>query len=226
MTQMSKIHRVDQGTEEWHRLRIGMPTASNFDKIITPKTGKPSTQARGYMYRLIAERLLNEQMEDTTGRMEWVERGKIEQPHAAAQLEFTYDLKLEPVGFVTTDDGRLGCSPDMLVVDRPEAVEIKCPAPWTQIGYLLDGLGDDYRPQVQGQILIGEFERVHFYSWHPRMPPFYRPTNRDDRYIRILEPLLHAFLDELEHETERARGMGSYAAFVRHIERLDPLWAV
>lgn len=224
---MSKIHRVDQGTEEWHALRIGVPTASNFHKIITPKTGKPSEQARPYMFRLIAERLLNEQMEDGADRVEWVERGKIEQPNAEAQLAFTHNLELEPVGFVTDDTGTLGCSPDALIVGKPEAAEIKCPAPWTQIGYLLDGLGAQYRPQVQGQILIGEFERVHFYSWHGRMPPFYQVTNRDDRYIALLRPLLLAFCDELERETERARKLGSYQAFVRHVERqVGPMWAI
>jgi len=212
---VSKIHRVDQGTAEWHALRIGKPTASMFHKIITPKTGKPSTQAQEYMYRLIAERLLNEEMEDGLGRIEWVERGKIEEPNAAAQMSFTHNLELEPVGFVTSDDGRLGCSPDRLIVGKNEAVEIKCPAPWTQIGRLLDGPGEDYRPQVQGQLMIGEFDKVHFYSWHRRMPPVYAITGRDERYIALLRDLLNRFLDELDAETERARRMGSFAAVMR-----------
>jgi hypothetical protein len=114
----------------------------------------------------------------------------------------------------------------MLVKGDRESVEIKCPMPHTQIGYLLDGLGDDYRPQVQGQLLIGEFERGHFYSWHPRMPPFYLRTVRDDRYIRLMEPLLHNFLEELDRETERARKMGSYAAYAQVTADKHPLWPV
>ena len=221
---MSKHHRVDQGTAEWHAVRIGIPTTSNFHKIITPG-GKASAQARPYMFRLIAETLLNEQMEDGADRQEWVERGKIEEPNAAAQLEFAHNLQLEPVGFITTDDGRMGCTPDRLVVGRPEAVEIKCPAPWTQIGYMLDGPGKHYKPQVMGQLLIGEFERVHFYSWHPRMPPVYDITKRDEPYIRDMRDLLDKFLDKLDENTEKARRMGSFAAFARHIER-DPMWAI
>jgi hypothetical protein len=221
---MSKIHRVDQGTTEWHLLRIGKPTASMFHKIITPG-GKPSSQARDYMFRLIAERLLNEQMEDGVGRLEWIERGKVREPDAAAQLSFTHNLDLEPVGFVTDDDNRLGCSPDRLVVGRREAVEIKCPAPWTQIGYMLDGPGNDYRPQVQGQLLIGEFDRVHFYSWHDRMPPVYAITGRDEKYIAVLGDLLERFVDELDAETLRARRMGSFAAIVREHGIVNPLMA-
>ena len=218
---MSKIHRVDQGTAEWHALRIGIPTTSTFHKIITPG-GKESEQARPLLYRLVAERLLNEPMDDGIGHQEWVERGKLEEPNAAAQLEFAHNLQLEPVGFVTTDDGRMGCTPDRLVTGKPEAVEIKCPAPWTQIGYLLDGPGKQYKPQVQGQLLIGGFEKVHFYSWHPRMPPVYIITYRDEKYMALMASILDAFLDELDRETERARQMGSFAAYARHIER-DPL---
>ena len=102
---------------------------------------------------------------------------------------------------------------------KPEAVEIKCPMPWTQIGYLLDGPGEHYQPQVQGHLYIGEFERVHFYSWHPRMPPVYAITTRDDAYIRTMARLLADFCDELADETERARKMGSFSAFARHVER-------
>jgi hypothetical protein len=223
---VSKIHRVDQGTPEWYALRIGIPTASMFHKIITPG-GKPSAQARGYMYRLIAERLLNEQMESGLDRIEHIERGKMDEPNARAQLSFTHNLELEPVGFVTDDAGRMGCSPDRLVAGSPEAVEIKCPAPWTQIGYLLDGPGDDYRPQVQGQMLVGEFEKVHFYSWHRQMPPKYLITNRDEKYIAVLFGLLDRFLDELDAETARARKMGSYAAYIRERapELTNPLLA-
>jgi hypothetical protein len=40
-----KIHNCTQGTEEWRKLRAGIPTASEFHKIITPKTGQLSKQA-------------------------------------------------------------------------------------------------------------------------------------------------------------------------------------
>lgn len=224
---MSKVHYVDQGTPEWHMLRLGKPTASMFHKIITPG-GKPSEgqQAHLYMCRLIAERLLNEEMDDgIAGRIEWVERGKIEEPNAVAQLQFTHNLKLEPVGFVTDDSGRFGCSPDRLVVGKAEAVEVKCPMPWTQISYMLDGPGTNYRPQVQGHLLVGEFERVHFYSWHGRMPPVYLVTHRDEKFIRLMADALERFWADLEAGTNRCRSMGSFAAWVRESAVVNPLMA-
>ena len=132
-----RIHNVAQGSLDWYRLRQGIPTSSNFDKIITP-TGKPSAQGVKYQYRLIAERLLMESMDDQLAGVRWMEHGKEEEPNAVAQFQLVNDVELVDVGFITTDDGRLGCSPDRLIQGHHESVEIKCPAPWTQIGYLLD----------------------------------------------------------------------------------------
>ena len=47
-----KVIQCTQGTPDWFEARRGIPTASRFDMILTPKTGKPSAQrvlfARAY----------------------------------------------------------------------------------------------------------------------------------------------------------------------------------
>jgi hypothetical protein len=208
---MARFHFVDQGTAEWWELRRGKPTASQFHRILTP-AGKPSGQARGYMYKLIAERLLGEIMEDQRSAMKsvWVEHGKLTEAEAITKFQDKYKLILQSVGFVTSNDYRIGCSPDCLVKGSVEAVEIKCPAPWTQIGYILDGPGEDYKPQVQGELLVGEWDKVHFFSYHPRMPAKYIETGRDEAYLKLLEDALHAFCDVLDEETENCRAMGDW----------------
>jgi hypothetical protein len=40
---------------------------------------------------------------------------------------------------VTTNDGRMGCSLDRLVIGRPIGLEIKCCAPANHMGFLIDG---------------------------------------------------------------------------------------
>ena len=192
-------HDCEQGSMEWYRIKLGVPSASNFHKIITPG-GKASTQAAAYMYRLIAEKLLLESM-DSDINTEWVQRGREQEPYAAAQFEFAENVELERVGFVTDDKRRLGCSPDRLIKGRNESLEVKCPSPWVQIGYLLDGPGTDYKPQVQGQLMIGEFDSVHFYAFHPRMPAFHRITHRDQTFMKTMVPLLDQFLETLQRET-------------------------
>lgn len=213
-----RFYQVEQGSAAWYGLRIGRPTASNFHKIVTPK-GEPSRQAMKYLYRLVAERLLNETMDDQLAYVDWVQRGREQEPNAVAAFEFINDVTLEPGGFATTDDGRLGASPDRIIRGRGVAgVEVKCPAPWTQIGYLLDGVEDDYRPQVQGQMLVCDvFEAVHFYSWHPQTPPFHIVTRPERGYQSILRSALMAFSDAVDIATERARSIGAYAV-VRRVE--------
>jgi hypothetical protein len=206
---MSKFYTVEQSSAEWYRLRLGRPTASNFHRIITPR-GEPSKQAVKYLYKLVCERLLNESQDDELGFVKWVARGKEQEPNAVAQFEFVNDVRLRPGGFVTSDDGRIGCSPDRLFPGNREALELKAPAPFTHLQYLMEGPGDDYVAQVQGQLLVGEFDAVHFYSWHGQMPPFERVTLPDRAYIATLRSVLNTFCDALDMTTMRARSLGAY----------------
>ena len=59
-----KTHHVKQGTRDWYMLRLGKPTASCFDRIITPKTGKASAQQDWYLFDLLAERVMGCPPED------------------------------------------------------------------------------------------------------------------------------------------------------------------
>lgn len=207
------LYRVDQRSEAWKRLHLGRPTASNFHKILTPG-GKASTQARKYMCRLIAEKLLNEHLPERANPEEeplyWLDRGIDMEPIAVQAFQNQTGLPFEPIGFVTTADHKLGCSPDGLVTGAQQACEIKSPAPWTQMKYLLDGPGTDYKPQVQGQLIIGQFECIHFYSFHPRMPPKYLVVEPEVKYAATLKQALDDFLGELEEATLKAQDMGIF----------------
>ena len=212
-----KLHRVEQGSAEWYRLRLGRPTSSNFHRIVTPK-GEPSKQAVKYLYRLVAERLLNETMDDEIGFVKWVAQGKEQEPYAVKQFEFVNEVELEPGGFVTTNDGRIGASPDRIFKGHKESLEIKSPAPWTQLQYLLEGPDDSYRAQTQGHLLVGdEFEAVHFYAYNPRTPPYHNVILRDHAFQSLLGAALGRFCDILDQQTERARALGAFAV-VRHVE--------
>jgi len=204
-----KIHDVSQGSIEWLRLRLGIPTASEFHKIVTPG-GKLSSQARKYAFYLIAEKLLNRPL-DSIDHLDWIARGKELEPQAVKMYEFENECETNPVGFITTDDGRMGCSPDRLIAGANAGLEIKCPAPHTHIAYMIDGFGDDYKPQVQGQILIGQFEFVDRYSFHPEMPSVKIRTYRDALYIRTLSDALESFCDMKDEMLEIVKARGMFA---------------
>src|SRR2546423_1157985 len=110
-----KLFDVQQGSEQWMRLRMGRPTASQCDRIITPG-GAPSKSASAYCNELLCEVMLQRPLEGVT--MPWMERGKILEAEAVRYYELVKDVETVPVGFVTTDDGRIGGSPDRLVGDK------------------------------------------------------------------------------------------------------------
>ena len=203
-------HDVEQGTPEWQQLRLGIPTASSFDRILTPKTMKLSAQARSYALELVAETLIGRPLDEVNTA--WIERGVFLEPEAVKSYEFSTDRQTEKVGFITTDDGLVGASPDRLLVDINGAVEIKCPAPNTHMRYLIDGFGADYVVQVQGQMLVGGFEYVDRYSYHPELPPAIERTYRDEAMIVALKAALDEFNAMKFEILEKARATGFFGS--------------
>lgn len=194
------IHDVEQGSPEWFAARLGIPTASEFSKIITA-TGKASTQATDYCLTLLAEKLLGREVEKWQGNM-WTERGKELEQEAADYYELTTGLTLNKVGFVTNDEKTMGCSPDRLV-GEDGLLEIKCPAAHTHLKYMLDKkLDASYWPQLQGQLYITGREWVDIISYYPEMKPVIIRVDRDALYLEKMDEHLDGFILEMK-STER-----------------------
>lgn len=203
------VHNVEQGSREWLECRLGIPTASAFKKIITP-TGKLSAQARQYAYLLCAERLLNGVQGSLDG-MAWMERGKELEAEAVKSYEFEQDVSTKTVGFITTDCGQIGCSPDRLVGDRG-LLEIKCPAPSTHVGYLLDGMDKDYIPQVQGQLFVTGRAWCDWYSYNPAMPSVRVRVFPDAEYQANMAVALSDFVKMKLEFMDRLQNLGRFGA--------------
>lgn len=194
------LHEVEQTSAEWWQLRLGTPTASNFDKLIT-KTGKLSAQADGYIDKLLAEWLLQAPIDDYTSRA--MERGIELEPEAWASYEFLCDINVERGGFCTTDGGRVGCSPDGRIYEAGELVggiELKCPNPATHVGYLRGDrtVADAYKHQVQGCMWVTGAHWWDAMSYHPSLPPSIVRVERDDAYQALLTDALTEFCDRLD----------------------------
>lgn len=186
------IHKAKQGGPEWDRLRIGMPTASNFHKILTPKTMKLSAQAVGYMYWLLAEWLIGEPLESP--ETQWMQRGAALEDQAVRSYCFERNCEVKRVGFITTDDGTCGCSPDRLVIGANGALEIKSPSPQVHVRNMLKReIDDDHKCQVQGQMYIAELEWVDIISYCPAMPTVIMRAHRNEEFIKALTEALAAF---------------------------------
>ena len=207
------VHDVQQGTPAWFKLRAGMPTASEFERVITPAKGEMSSQWKAYAARLIWEKLLNTTTQSLEG-IKHIEDGKTFEPFAVKQFEFANEVKTEKIGFVTTDDGLLGASPDRFIVGpQRKTLEVKCPTGPVHMRYMLFGPEDAYRPQIQGQLSICEADEGVFYTYVDRAPPVQITTARDDAYIKKMEAALRQFTDNLQEYTAKALAMGAYQAF-------------
>lgn len=186
-----KIRNVQQNTPAWLQARLGIPTTSEFHKVLTP-TGKLSSQSCGYMHWLLAEWMLGVPLE--SDQTQWMERGGALEDQAVASYEFERDIVTERVGFVTTDDGMIGSSPDRLAGDG--LLEIKCPLAHTHVGYMLTrAIDEKYKPQVQGQLWVCEREWVDLQSYYPGLPTIIIRVNRDERYIAELSAALSSFVE-------------------------------
>jgi len=201
------VRDIDQGTPEWHALRLGIATASRFDSIITPAKGELSKSSEGYLRELLAEWLSGRPAESYISA--WMERGSEVEGEARAYYAFERDSDVEQVTFCYADESRmLGCSPDGLISDEG-LIEIKSPAPKTHLGYLLDGaLPLDYRPQVQGALLVTGRAWCDFLSYCPGLPPLLIRVERDEEYIKKMREALEAFVARIIEGRNKLAALG------------------
>ena len=182
---------VKQGTDEWKRARLGIPTASQFHRIITPKTLKASSQAHGYMCELLAEWMLGEPLDDGA-ETPWMVRGTALEDEAVRWYELQRDATTTEVGLCLLDDRSAGCSPDRLVGDDG-GLEIKCPSAKIHVSYLLGDPAEDHRAQVQGALWITGRQWWDVLSYNPVMPQVLITAERDEEFIGALAEAVAAF---------------------------------
>jgi hypothetical protein len=191
---MPIIHRCEQRSAEWFQRRLSIPTASEFSKILTP-TGKLSTQSAAYRHQLLAEWMTGAPLESFSS--DWMDRGAELEEQAAKSYCFEMDSEIEKVGFVTTDDGMIGASPDGLI-GEDGVIELKCPSPGVHVGYLLTrNLDKEYKVQAQGLLYVTGRKFLDIQSFHPSFPTVIIRMERDEPYIALLDEALREFVAQL-----------------------------
>lgn len=199
------VHDCKQGSPEWNRLRLGIPTASEFECLVTP-TGKISKQRTAYLCKKLAGRFGYEVDNISTAGLTW---GHEMEPHAATAYEIINKVETHIVGFVTTDDGRVGASPDRLVGDEG-LLQIKCPyTPYTHLEYLVSpkhqALVQEHYPQVQGEMLVTGRRWCDLVSFHPGLPTVTVRVEWDEMYQRTLDQALSMFCADLDRAEQEIR---------------------
>jgi len=167
-----KIHDVQQKTDEWFKLRLGRPTASEFRRVITA-AGKPSASRHGYACELAAERYAGIALNTWSGNLD-IDRGRFLEEDGLKAYGFQTGADLQRVGFITDDEMRFGCSPDALV-DEDGGAEVKCVKAENHVEAIVrfqeDGSCDpDYVQQIQGCLLVTGRKWWDLIHYHAHLP--------------------------------------------------------
>lgn len=157
-----KIHDVQQGTDEWLKLRLGKFTASDAQAIATNGAGLQTL-----CFSKVAERLTGKLKEEYTN--DDMERGKELEEMARNAYEIETGIVVQRVGFVEKSEN-VGCSPDGLIAEDGMQ-EIKCPNDVNFVKYMYEKKIDTkHFWQMQMQMLVCEREWVDYVVYNPNFP--------------------------------------------------------
>ena len=195
---------VEQGSQEWLDLKAGVPSASNFDKIVK-MNGDRSKSAEKYIYQLAGERItgIREEGYQNAAMLRGIEM----EEEAVNAYELFRDVDTEKVGIAYKNDTKsFLCSPDRLIKGDSEGLlEIKCPEIQTHVQYLLDStkLEKEYFQQVQGQMFITDLQWCDLMSYYPGLKPVVLRVERDETFIAALQHELILLCAELEEVVKK-----------------------
>ena len=189
----------EQGSEEWLQARLGIPTATGFENIVSA-TGKKSSAQIKYMAELIEESIIG--LQDESFKSRFMERGNQLEPLARSAYEFITGNAVTQVGGVYLDENKeVMVSPDGLIPELKKGLEIKCPKMSTHIRYLLEGgVPSEYVIQVQANLWVTGYETWDFVSYCPeyqKQPLYIFTTHRDQALMTAFNKLIPQFLNTL-----------------------------
>ena len=208
-----KIIECTQGSAEWHKARLGIPTASNFDCIVTMGgKGVTGKTRQSYLLQLLAERITGQLTQNYVSPA--MERGTTLEPQARAWYELTTGCTVQQVGFaLPCEGGRYGCSPDGLCEDR--GIEIKCPLPHTLLGQLLnDAPPEEYYLQVQACMWITGRPRwdLVLFSGMSAIPNRIHEISADEKMHAAFAEHVNKFADDLDAAEAKLLAIGARRA--------------
>ena len=198
-----RIVTIKQNTDAWLSARAGVVTASEVKALVTCGTIKnPGWSARKgegvttYYHRKLAERWVGP-LASFNGSA--AEQGQLLEPEAAALLEIKLDEdRNKEAGFIVSDCGRMGCSPD-LWFDVHGGAEIKSLQPPHHVEVLMNGVPDDeYQIQIQYSMWLTGRKSWIFWAYSRVLPDLYREIPRDDAAMKVFDETIPAFCDRLD----------------------------
>lgn len=225
------LYECTQGSPEWLALRAGVITASDFAKAKAKlerkgkhgNAGDPTEAALDLAFQKAIERISKVPLDESFQTWQ-MKRGHQLEPFARMAHEKRLegrggaleDMMVMPAGFMTTPDGRFGCSVDGLVGAHGGA-EYKCLVSAKRLRrvILLNDISE-FEDQVHGCMWISGRSWWHFGLYCPALAPVglefqMTEVQRDDDAIEELETALLGFVKHVDEYEEALRTMGAKA---------------
>lgn len=188
----------EQGTEEWHKARCGVITASKFrDAVEVTAKGKPTAKSSLYAAQVALERISGTPCDEVFNSWQ-MKRGSELEPKARMEYEAKTGNLASESGVVLTDDRLFGYSTDGELGDDG-IIEIKCLA--SAIGVLemwRDQDLSEYIHQIQGGLWLTGRKYCDFVMYAPQLESvgkqlFVKRVERDEAFIDAMVEQLLAF---------------------------------
>lgn len=207
---------MQQGTPEWHLIRSGKITGTTAETLCVAGKGKYGLGAGAITKaeKIAMERIAGKPMASSDYKSNSMSRGKEFETIARKKYELLKFIKVKEVGFIESDCGTYGFSPDGLVGEDGLS-EIKC---FTNHDLHFDLLMN--RPskhidlhQIQFGLFTSKRSWLDFVSYYPEYesePLVIRRFYADEFQHKIYEDRIanfNKYVDELIVELKQQKGL-------------------
>ncbi|WP_439684823.1 YqaJ viral recombinase domain-containing protein [Cupriavidus oxalaticus] len=197
---------IEQRTEAWFAARVGKVTCSRFDDVIAVKRdGSPTAARQTYMRELAFARTSGKPKHQIEGKaLTW---GTEVEEFARAAFELETGLVVTPAEFILHQEHDwMGGSCDG-TISTDGIIEIKSPYDeQVHVKTWLEGMPEEHRAQVQGNLLVSGRQYCEFISYDPRqcesLKLYHQRIDRDEGYCAMLMEKLLQFEAELQQMVE------------------------
>lgn len=214
--------KVQQNSEEWHRMRLAVITASKAECLISKKRGSkgveygvdyiPATDKDSkrstYLMELVAQVANPSIVEDINAKpLMW---GRENEAAAREAYEAATFTTIKELPFIYKDQYmRAGISVDGLNDDNVGGLELKCP--WSSkvmIEFMAaDIIKHEYRHQCQFSMWVTGREYWDFANFDPRMVNakkfHYTTIKRCDAAMQVFDEAYKSFINDMDEVLDR-----------------------
>ena len=193
---------IEQNTPEWHKIRLGRITASDFPILFMKK----DTKGYNDLLDTVAwERVFGESPEENFSSY-YMERGKELEPEAIEHYKYLTFYSLKRVGFIELGSD-IGASPDA-VVNEDGLAQVKCLKFTNHKEYVLSGkIPKKHIIQMQGELYVSQRKWNDYFVYHPLLKSTPKRLERDEKMISDIQTELNIALGKIEKRVNQIRGL-------------------